>query len=86
MTSKAPGLPLSQPELLSQPEPLSQPAQQGGRHPRKEVTTMIKKIQQALLSRCKRVSDQPRDFNEDLLNAHREDVFVLMHQNMGGLR
>jgi hypothetical protein len=80
MTSKAPVLP------LSQPAPLSQSARQGGRHRRKEVTTVIKKIRQALLSMRKPVSDQPRDFNEDLLNAHREDVFLLMHQHMGGLR
>ncbi|HYH76057.1 MAG TPA: hypothetical protein VD841_00920 [Arthrobacter sp.] len=50
------------------------------------MTTMIKKIQQALFSLRKPVSDQPRDINEDLLNAHREDLFVLMHQHVGGLR
>jgi hypothetical protein len=65
---------------------LSQPARLAGRHVRKEVTTMIKRIQEALFSRRKRVRDQPREFNGELLNAHREDVFVLMHQHMGGLR
>jgi hypothetical protein len=80
MTTKAPLLP------LSQPAPLSQSALQGGRHRKKEVTTMIKKIQRALFSGRKPVRDQPRNFNEDLLNAHREDVFVLMHQHVGGLR
>jgi len=78
--TKAPALPLSKPTRLSQP------ARQDGRHRRKEVTTMIKKIQQALFSLRKPVSDQPRDINEDLLNAHREDLFVLMHQHVGGLR
>jgi hypothetical protein len=65
---------------------LSQSARQAGRPPRKEVTTMIKRIQKALFSWRKPVRDQPREFNGELLNAHREDVFVLMHQHMGGLR
>ena len=47
---------------------------------------MIKRIQEALFSRRKPVRDQPRDFNGELLSSHREYVFVLMHQQMGGLR
>jgi hypothetical protein len=65
---------------------VSRPARQADRPTQKEVTTMIKRIQEALFSRRKRVRDQPREFNGELLNAHREDVFLLMHQHMGGMR
>lgn len=68
--------------------PISQPARQAGRHLRKEVTTMIKMIRDALLFGRKPVRAQPHeyDFNEELLAQHREYVFVLMHQQMGGMR
>lgn len=46
---------------------------------------MIKKIQKALFSRRKTIREQPREFNAELLNAHREYVFLLMHQQMRGM-
>jgi hypothetical protein len=46
---------------------------------------MIKKLQQFLLPRRVRRSN-PRQFNSPLLEKQREDVFVLMHQQIGGLR
>lgn len=44
---------------------------------------MIKKIQR-LFSGLQPVSDRPREFNGDLLDGHREYVFLLMHQQMRG--
>jgi hypothetical protein len=50
---------------------------------------MIKKIQEMLFSGRRQVRDNPRDnprdFNGDLLDGHREYVYVLMHQQMRGL-
>jgi hypothetical protein len=67
----------------------SQPASPAARTPRKEVTAMIKKIQAMLFSGRRQArdnpSDNPRDFNGELLDAHREYVYVLMHQQMRGL-
>ncbi len=67
----------------------SQPASPAARTPRKEVTTMIKKIQEMLFSGRRQVRDNPRDnhraFNGEMLDRHRNDVFVLMHQQMRGL-
>jgi hypothetical protein len=51
----------------------------------KEVTTMIKKIQQFLLPQRGKRSSR-RQFNRPLLEKQREDVFVLLHQHVGGLR
>lgn len=45
---------------------------------------MIKKIQR-LFSRPQPVRDRPREFNGDLLDRHREYVFLLMHQQMRGM-
>lgn len=45
---------------------------------------MIKKIQR-LFSRPQQVRDKPREFNGDLLDRHREYVFLLMHQQMRGM-
>ncbi len=58
---------------------------------RKEVTTMIKRIKKALFSLRRPVrDDRPfrddrREFNGQLLDRRREDVFVLLHQQMGGM-
>lgn len=50
---------------------------------------MIKKIQEMLFSGRRQVRDNPRgnprDFNSELLDGHREYVYVLMHQHMRGL-
>ena len=54
---------------------------------------MIKKIQEMLFSGRRQVRDNPRDFprdnprdfNGELLDGHREYVYVLMHQHMRGL-
>ncbi len=50
---------------------------------------MIKKIQEMLFSGRRQVRDNPRDnhraFNGEMLDRHRNDVFVLMHQQMRGL-
>ena len=53
---------------------------------RKEVTTMIKRITKALFALRQSVSGDRREFNGQLLDRQREDVFVLLHQHMGGLR
>lgn len=53
---------------------------------RKEVTTMIKRITKALLALRQPVSYEHREFNGQLLEQQREDVFVLLHQHVGGLR
>ena len=53
---------------------------------RKEVTTMIKRITKALFALRQPVSSDRREFNGQLLEQQREDVFVLLHQHMGGLR
>ncbi|MCU1569031.1 MAG: hypothetical protein JWQ56_3968 [Pseudarthrobacter sp.] len=46
---------------------------------------MIKKLQQFLRPERGRRSSR-RQFNSPLLEKRREDVFVLMHQQMSGLR
>ena len=63
----------------------SQPVNRAARISPKEVTTMIKKIQELLFSGRKSIREDPRDFNGELLDQHREDVFILMHQQMRGL-
>jgi hypothetical protein len=46
---------------------------------------MIKRLQQFLLpARGRRTSR--RQFNRPLLEKQREDVYVLLHQQIGGLR
>jgi hypothetical protein len=56
-----------------------------GRTSSKEVTPMIKKLQKLLFPALRRRSGS-RQFNRPLLERQREDVFVLMHQQMGGMR
>jgi hypothetical protein len=63
----------------------SQPADPAARISPKGVTTMIKKIQQLLFSGRKSIRQDPRDFNGELLDGHREYVFILMHQQMRGM-
>ncbi|WP_307079513.1 hypothetical protein [Arthrobacter pascens] len=46
---------------------------------------MIKKIQELLFSGRKSIREDPRDFNGELLDQHREYVFILMHQQMRGM-
>jgi hypothetical protein len=46
---------------------------------------MIKKIQEMLFSGRRPVRDNPREFNGELLDAHREYVYVLLHQQIRGL-
>ncbi|MDR7158548.1 hypothetical protein [Arthrobacter sp. BE255] len=62
-----------------------QPTVAASRH-RKEVTTMIKRITKALFALRQPVSYNHREFNGQLLERQREDVFVLLHQHVGGLR
>jgi len=45
---------------------------------------MIKKIQRLFFGH-RPVRDRPREFNGDLLDGHREYVFLLMHQQMRGM-
>jgi hypothetical protein len=48
---------------------------------------MIKKLQKLLFPTLRRRSSpRPRLFNRALLERQREDVFVLLHQQMGGMR
>lgn len=46
---------------------------------------MIKRITKALFSLRRPDRDDRRPFNEQLLERHREDVFLLMHQQMRGM-
>jgi hypothetical protein len=50
----------------------------------KEVAPMIKKLQK-LLSPSRRRRSSRRQFNRLLLEKQREDVFLLMHQQLGGM-
>ena len=52
---------------------------------RKEVTAMIKKIKKAMFLLRRPVRADRREFNGELLDQRREDVFILMHQQMAGL-
>ena len=63
----------------------SQPVNRAALISPKEVTTMIKKIQKLLFSGSKSIRENPREFNGELLDGHREYVFILMHQQMRGL-
>lgn len=65
----------------------TQPARRAARISTKEVTTMIKKIQALLFSGRKSIREdpRPRDFNGELLDGHREYVYILMHQQMRGM-
>ena len=51
----------------------------------KEVTAMIKKIKRALFRLRVPVRAERRQFNGQLLDQRREDVFVLMHQQRTGM-
>ena len=46
---------------------------------------MIKRIKKAFFFLRRPVRDDRREFNEQLLDRRREDVFVLLHQQMGGM-
>jgi hypothetical protein len=46
---------------------------------------MIKKIRKAFFFLRRPVPDDRREFNGQLLDRRREDVFVLLHQQMGGM-
>jgi hypothetical protein len=46
---------------------------------------MIKRLQK-LLSPSRRRRSSRRQFNRPLLEKQREDVFLLMHQQLGGMR
>lgn len=46
---------------------------------------MIKKLQKLLSPLCGRCSSR-MPFNRPLLEKQREDVFLLMHQQLGGMR
>ncbi|MET3164281.1 UNVERIFIED_ORG: hypothetical protein ABIB19_002708 [Arthrobacter sp. UYEF10] len=46
---------------------------------------MIKRIKKALFSLRRPVRNDRREFNGQLLDRRREDVFVLLHQSMGGM-
>ncbi len=46
---------------------------------------MIKKIKKAMFLLRRPVRADRREFNGELLDQRREDVFVLMHQQMAGL-
>lgn len=63
----------------------TQPADRAARISTQEVTTMIKKIQELLFSGRTSIREDPRDFNGELLDKHREYVFILMHQQMRGM-
>ncbi|WP_426989118.1 hypothetical protein [Pseudarthrobacter sp. Y6] len=46
---------------------------------------MIKRIKKAFFFLRRSVRDDRREFNGQLLDRRREDVFVLLHQQMGGM-
>ncbi|HEY8754260.1 MAG TPA: hypothetical protein VIM40_11505 [Arthrobacter sp.] len=47
---------------------------------------MIKIIRKALFVLRQPVRVDGREFNRQLLDRQREDVFVLLHQQIGGMR
>jgi hypothetical protein len=51
---------------------------------RKEVNAMLRKLQELLSSR-KRELEQPQ-FNGQLLDRNREDLYTLLHQQMSSMR
>ncbi len=51
---------------------------------RKEVNAMLRKLQEVLSGRNSGVNRQ--QFNSRLLDQKREDVYVLMHQQMSSMR
>lgn len=51
---------------------------------RKEVNAMLRKLQELLSSRNAEL-EQPQ-FNGQLLDQNREDVYTLMHQQMSSMR
>ncbi|MDP9998618.1 MULTISPECIES: hypothetical protein [Pseudarthrobacter] len=46
---------------------------------------MIKKIKKAMLQLRRPVRADRREFNGELLDQRRDDVYVLMHQHMAGM-
>ena len=63
----------------------SQPANRAARIAPKEVTTMIKKFLEMLYSGPKPFYSNPRGFDEEMLEGHREYVYALLHQQIRGL-
>ena len=53
--------------------------------PRKEVTIMIRKLQDVLIFNAQPVRKDKTEFNAQLLEQRREDIFLAMHQ-MGLIR
>jgi hypothetical protein len=51
----------------------------------KEVNAMLRRLQEVLSGRNSGMNQQPR-FNGRLLDQKREDVYVLMHQQMSSMR
>lgn len=51
---------------------------------RKEVNAMLRKLQEVLSGRNSGMNQQ--QFNSRLLDQKREDVYVLMHQQMSSMR
>lgn len=47
---------------------------------------MIKRIKNTLFFLRQPVRVDPREFNRQLLDRQRDDVFVLLHQQIGGMR
>ncbi|MCU1516685.1 MAG: hypothetical protein JWQ75_1406 [Pseudarthrobacter sp.] len=47
---------------------------------------MMKRIRNAMSRLRRPPRAERRAFNADLLDRQREDVFVLLHQQLGGLR
>lgn len=62
----------------------SQAARRAARNPRKEVTAMIRKFLEMLYSGPNPVHS-PREFNEQMLEGHREYVYAMLHQQIRGL-
>jgi hypothetical protein len=54
--------------------------------PGKEVTAVIKKIKKALFQLRLPVRNGRGEFNAELLDQRREDAFILIHQQLTGLR
>ncbi|MBT2553568.1 hypothetical protein [Arthrobacter sp. ISL-5] len=52
---------------------------------RKEVNAMLRKLQEVLSGRNSGMNQQ-QQFNSRLLDRKREDVYVLMHQQMSSMR
>jgi len=73
--------------IAAKPHPGTAPRRnaQNAQAPRKEVTTMIRKLKDVLIFNPRPAIRDKSEFNARLLEQRREDIYLAMHQ-MGLLR